>query len=145
MCVRRAAGIYIEEAQLRKDEISQQIANCLHMAGIPFITQENGLRFDREREGMRWACGISFQEDYAHLFARLPFQIDPDGALPALNRLNIGLAEGCFLLREEGVLLRQTLLLPDAFAVKPALAAALPRQASFMIRARDALLKFKLP
>lgn len=129
---------------MRREEIAEQIAHCLHKTGMPFLERAGALRFDREREGLRWACGFTFQDDYAHLFGRLPFMVDAGGALPTLNRLNASLAEGCFFLQDDFVLLRQTLFVPDAFAAKPALDAALPRQASFMIRARDALARLAI-
>ena len=130
------------------DEVRDQSALYLDAAGIPFDRHGGEFRFDRTREDFVWACALTFQEDYAHLFGALPFTVPerqaPD-ALDSLNKLNRSLAEGCFFLKESKILLRQTVFFPDAFTVKPALGAALSRQALFMLWGRDAFARFHSP
>ena len=129
------------------DEVRDLSALYLDAAGIAFDRHGEEFRFGRTREGFIWVSALTFQEDYAHLFGALPFIVPEDlttDALSALNALNRSLAEGCFFLIEDKILLRQTVFLPDAFAVKSALTAALSRQALFMLWGRDAFARFHI-
>lgn len=89
----------------------------LDLAGISYATQENSVQLILCSGSHKWKCAVTAPDaDRLCVFSRYPWSVREecqDRLLRELNSLNSELAEGCFILDKDQVILRYSVFVPD--------------------------------
>lgn len=89
----------------------------LDLAGISYATQENSVQLILCSGSHKWKCAVTAPDaDRLCVFSRYPWSVPEeyqDRLLRELNSLNSELAEGCFILDKDQVILRYSVFVAD--------------------------------
>lgn len=89
----------------------------LDLAGISYAAQENSVQLILCSGSHKWKCAVTAPvADRLCIFSRYPWSVREecqDRLLRELNSLNSELAEGCFILDKDQVILRYSVFVPD--------------------------------
>lgn len=89
----------------------------LDLAGISYAAQENSVQLILCSGSHKWKCAVTAPDaDRLCIFSRYPWSVREecqDRLLRELNSLNSELAEGCFILDKDQVILRYSVFVPD--------------------------------
>lgn len=89
----------------------------LDLAGISYATQENSVQLILCSGAHKWKCAVAAPDaDHLCVFSRYPWSVPvecTDRLLGELNSLNSELAEGCFILDKDQVILRYSVFVAD--------------------------------